>query len=382
MQLYEFQAKKIFQQNGILIPKGEMARTPQDAAKAAMALGGALAIKAQVLVGGRGLAGGIKFAERPEQVEKMATQVLGASVKGERPRAVLVEEKLQASRELYCGITYDFINRSPAVIASSRGGVDIETVAREHPQDITRKLIDPLRGYSPYIGREMAAKIGLQGSHALQYANITTALWRIFEHYDAELVETNPLAIVDDQLMALDAKLSIDDKSIQRHQDLMKEIQSLPPDQSDDYALRRLQARELRIPTYIEMQGNIGIIADGAGTGMLTLDLVADSGGKVGAYCEMGGETTAELMENTMKAILSVSSMSVVLVNLIGGLNRMDEMAKGIASYLRKNPTQVPVVVRMSGTMEEEGRRILNSEGILAHDNLYEAVEEAVHLSR
>jgi succinyl-CoA synthetase beta subunit len=207
-------------------------------------------------------------------------------------------------------------------------------------------------------------------------------LWCIFEKHDAELVEANPLAITGDRLVALDAKLNLDDKSITRQSDLMRSIQPLPSDQKDSLQHRRSRARELEIPTYIEMQGNIGVVADGAGTGMLTLDLVNDFGGRTGVYCEMGGETTAGLMENTMKAVLSVSSTRVVLVNLIGGLNRMDEMAKGIAHYLKKHRTSVPIVVRMSGTMEEEGRRILSGERIQTHDNLYEAVEEAARLAR
>lgn len=382
MQLYEFQAKMVFEQNGISIPRGRMAHTARDAAEVARELGCPVAIKAKVFTGGRGLAGGIKFADNPEQAERAASQVLATPIKGERPRAVLVEEKLQVSRELYSGVTYDFRMKSPVVIASSYGGVDIETTAREHPQDIARKLIDPFKGFNPYIGREIATEIGLQGNEAVRYANAMAALWRIFEQYDAELVEANPLAIIGDQLIALDAKLNLDDKSISRQADLMKNIQHIPPDQSEGFEYRRYRAKETGIPTYIEMQGNIGVIADGAGTGMLTLDLVTDSGGRTGVYCEMGGEATAQLMENAMNTALSVSSTRVVLVNLIGGLNRMDEMARGIASYLKKYSTKVPIVVRMSGTMEEEGRRILSSMGIVAHDNLYKAVDEATRLSR
>lgn len=304
------------------------------------------------------------------------------SLKGEKPRAVLVEEKLQASKELYAGMTYDFNLMCPVAIASSHGGVDIETLAKEHPRDIVRKPIDPFRSFKPYMGRAMAAEIGLQGILSIQYANVMNSLWRIFEQHDAELVETNPLAIVGDRLIALDAKLNLDDKSLFRQSTLLNNIEPMPPPRSEGVESRRSRAKEMGIPTYMEMEGNIGAIADGAGTGMLTLDLVVDSGGKIGVYCEMGGETTAELMENTMKAVLSVERTHVILINLIGGLNRMDEMARGITNYLKKHPTKVPVVVRMSGTMEEDGRRILGTEGIQAYGNLYEAVERAVHLSR
>lgn len=382
MQLYEFQAKKVFQQNGIPIPKGRLARTAKDAAKVAEELGDALVIKAQVLTGGRGLAGGVKFADSPEQAEKIASGILRSVIRGERPRAVLVEERLKPLRELYTGVTYDFRRKRPVVISSSQGGVDIETVSREHPGAIARKLIDPFKRFEPYVGRELATEIGLQGNKVNEYAHIVSCLWRIFEQCDAELVEANPLAITGDRLVALDAKLNLDDKSVFRQSDFLKSIEPMPTDQGEGYEVRRSRARELGIPTYIEMQGNLGVIADGAGTGMLTLDLVTDSDGKMGVYCEMGGEATSELMENAMKAILSVNSTRVVLINLIGGLNRMDEMAEGITSYLRNHPTKIPVVIRMSGTMEEEGRRILSAAGIQAYDNLYEAVEKALHLSR
>jgi len=382
LNLYEFQSKRIFSENGISIPRGRCAESAEEAVEVANEIQRPVVVKAQVLVGGRGLAGGIRFAKNPEETGKVASQMLGGLVKGEKTRIVLVEEKLEASSELYAGVTYDFRKKCPVIVASSRGGVDIETVAREHPQDIARSTIDSLRGFAPYIGRELAAEIGLKGNVSVQYANVVAALWRIFERHDAELVEANPLATVGDRLVALDAKLNIDDKAFFRQKDLMDKIRQIPTDRLEGFEIRRYQARQMGIPTYIEMEGNLGVIADGAGTGMLTLDLIADAAGNTGVYCEMGGEATAELMENTLKAVLSVNRTRVVLVNLIGGLNRMDEMAKGITSYLKKNPTRIPIIVRMSGTMEEEGRRVLGEIGIHAYDDLYEAVENAVHLSK
>mgnify|MGYP001093530212 CR=1 FL=1 len=382
MNLYEFQSKRIFSENGIPIPRGRCVESAEEAAQVASEIQRSVVVKAQVLVGGRGLAGGVRFAENPEETGKVASQILGGMVKGQKTRIVLVEEKLEASSELYAGVTYDFRMKCPVIVASSRGGVDIETVAREHPQDIARITIDSLRGFSPYIGRELASEIRLKANVSFQYANVVAALWHIFKRYDAELVEANPLAIVGDRLVALDAKLSLDEKASFRQKDLMDRIEQIPIDRLEGFEIRRYRARQMGIPTYIEMEGNLGVVADGAGTGMLTLDLIADSAGKTGVYCEMGGETTMELMENALKAVLSVDRTRVVLVNLIGGLNRMDEMAKGITSYLTKNPTRIPIVVRMSGTMEEEGRRILREIEIHAYDDLYEAVQEAVHLSR
>ncbi|MFH0848432.1 MAG: succinate--CoA ligase subunit beta [archaeon] len=383
MQLYEFQAKRIFGENGITIPKGRLCKTSQEAAEATKLLGKPVIVKAQVLAGGRGLAGGVKAVQNPEEAHEVASQILGMTIKGEKPVGLIVEERIEAIRELYAGVTYDYGKKLPVIMASSRGGVDIETIAKDHPAEIARKDVDPFKGFSAYQGRELAAKIGLNGNSLLQYASIAGALWNIFSKYDAELAEVNPIAVLaDGSLVALDAKLNLDDKSLARQSSLLSRIEKISSSQIDGPTARRIRARELGIPTYIEMDGNIGVIADGAGTGMLTLDLVSDFGGKTGVYCEMGGETTAELMEKTMLATLAFENTKVVLVNLIGGLNLMDEMAKGISNYLRNHPTKVPVVVRISGTNEDEGRRILNADGIRSFDNLYQAVEEAVKLSK
>lgn len=382
MQLYEFQAKRIFQEYGVPIPNGHLATTVQEAVRAANELGQPVAVKAQVLAGGRGLVGGVKFARDSEEVRIVASQVFNMTVRGERPRAILVEEKVASVRELYAAVTWDYVRKRPVVIASSRGGVDIEAVAKELPTAVARKHIDPFKGFNAYHGRELAAQIGLRGNDVVQYADIVNTLWNIFEKHDAELVEANPLAVLENgKLVALDAKLNLDDKSIFRQSSLISRIEQLPVCRSEGMEHRRARARQLGIPTYIEMEGNIGVVADGAGSGMLTLDMIADAGGKTRVYCEMGGEATPELMENTMLAALTVQNLRILLINLIGGLNRMDEMARGITSYLAKHPTQVPIVVRMSGTMEEEGRRILTANGIQFFANLHEAVEKGVSLS-
>jgi len=383
IRLYEFQAKRIFEENGIPIPRGSLCRTPGEAMEAAKKLAGPVVLKAQVLVGGRGLAGGIKFGEDSEEVGKLASQVLDTPVKDERPSALLVEQRLEVTRELYAGVTYDYRQKRPVVLASSRGGVDIETVARENPADMAETRIDPFKGFNCYQARELAAEIQLTGNELVQYSNILSALWNVFRKHDAELVEANPLAVLPEgKLVALDAKMSLDDKSVARQSSMLNRIGRIPPSQTEGLEARRARAKELGIPTYIEMQGNMGIVADGAGSGMLTLDLVTDYGGKTRVYCEMGGETTAELMENTLLAALAVKDLRVVLINLIGGLNLMDEMAKGITSYLRKHPTKVPIIVRMSGTNQDEGRRILTAGGIRWFDSLDEAVEKAVGVSR
>lgn len=384
VQVYEFQAKQIFDSYGLRIPIGRLASTAEGASQVAISIQRPVAVKAQVLSGGRGLSGGVRFGRDSTEVYEIASQLLKMTLKGETPKALLVEERLEQVRELYAGVTWDYSQKLAVLIASSRGGVDIEDMAKNHPSEVVRTHIDPFKGFHAYQGREIASKIGLEGNELVQYANAIACLWDIFSKHDAELVEANPLALLKDgRLIALDAKLIIDDKSIFRQSDLLSSLEALPQVEVKGLEFRRARAKELGIPTYIEMdQGEIGVVADGAGSGMLTLDLVSDLGGRTRVYCEMGGEATAELMQNVILAVFEVEGIRTVLINLIGGLNRMDDMAQGIASCLSKHPTGIAIVVRMSGTMQEEGRRILADNGIPFFDDLHQAVQEAVSFSR
>jgi succinyl-CoA synthetase beta subunit len=376
MQLYEFQAKSILRKHGIRVPNGQITRTPREAAEVAQEIGTPVAIKAQVLSGGRGLAGAVKFSDNVREVGAVASSILEMNLGGEKPTTVLIEEKMNLVKEYYCAVTWDYRNKCPVLVASSRGGMNIEAITRDRPLEVVQVRIDPHLGYSQYMGRQLAAKIGLRDSEIIKFAKVVNALWSIFYEYDAELVEVNPLGLLNNgDFAAIDAKLNMDDKSLFRQIDRLKEMPVLPIDQNNGLNYRRLRARQLGIPTYIEMDGDIGIVADGAGTGMLTLDLLNDAGGKVRAYCELGGEATAELIEKALLTIVNAGNVRVILINLIGGLNRMDEMAAGIVEYVTKNTTQVPIVVRMTGTQEDEGRRILAENGIQYFDDLYDAIQ-------
>jgi len=383
MQLYEFQAKSILRKHGILVPSGQVAKTAEEAVKFATEIGMPVAIKAQVLSGGRGLAGAVKFAENIPNVATATSSILEMNIRGEMPTAVVIEEKMNLMKEFYCAVTWDFRHRCPVLIASSKGGMDIEAIARDHPLDMVQIPIDPYLGYSEYMGRQLATRISLTGGEVVKFARIVNILWEIFNQYDAELVEVNPLGLLSNgDFVAVDAKLNMDDKSLFRQVDRTKEKQGPPIDQKNGLAYRRLRSRELGIPTYIEMTGDIGIVADGAGTGMLTLDLVRDAGGNVRAYCELGGEATAELIENALCTIKNAGNVSIVLVNLIGGLNRMDEMAHGIVNYVTKCPSEIPIIVRMTGTQEDEGRRILAERGVQYFDDLYDAIQTVISTKR
>jgi succinyl-CoA synthetase beta subunit len=297
--------------------------------------------------------------------------------------SVLVEEKIQIDREYYASVTLDYDNRCPVVIVSSEGGVDIEATAREHPEAIVRELVDRQLGLTDYQARRIAKKVGLEGREMMQFAGVISSLHRIIHEYDASLVEINPLVLSGEMgFIAADAKIILDDSAYFRHRELYAGLEADKRMPEGGGGLRKVLAEKAEIPTYIELGGCIGIIADGAGTGMLTFDLVKDHGGEIETYCELGGKATPALIEEAMRIVLSNEKVRALLINLIGGLNRMDEMAEGIVAYVSENrPVEAEVVVRMSGTMEREGREILRTQGITAYDNIYEAIERAVELS-
>jgi len=383
MNLFEFQAKRIFRQEGIPVPRGGVATDALEAEKIAKELGGSVALKAQVLVGGRGLAGGVKFAENPFEARKLAKAMLASEIKGEEIRKILVEEKIPTRSEFYASVTIDQEARTPMVIATSEGGVEIELVAERSPEKIIERKIDVFKGFSDFEGRSIAKKVCIDEKRVESFARILKILYNTFEKYEAELVEINPLALTtNDEFVAVDAKLNIDARASFRHRELIDEIQKEFVRPASGAKLREVKAVEAGLTSYFELDGNIGIICDGAGTGMLTLDIVKDLGGEPANFCELGGVTSPKLMENAMEVVLSNPKVEVLLVNFIGGLNRMDEMAEGITKFLNEKRTSVPLVVRMTGTMEDVGREMLKKAGISSYDNIYDAVEKIMELAR
>jgi len=387
MRLYEFQAKRIFVENGIKVPRGIVASSSYEVFDVVKEFGAPVIIKAQVLVGGRGLAGGVKSAEDEYEAREIADQLIGGSLKNEDIASVLVEEKVSIEKEFFAGALIDYQSKSPVIIASSKGGVDIESIALENSKEIIIEKLDDKIGLTDYIARRIAKAVGLKGRSMLSFANILQSIFSILKKYDATLVEVNPLALTaEGKFIAVDAKITLDDNASFRQSELFNVLKSEKPKPGQGSKLRKYQAEKADIPTYLELAGNIGIIADGAGTGMLTLDLTKDYGGEVESYCELGGRATPKLIEEAMKIVLSNEEVNVLLINLIGGLNRMDEMAQGITSYIANKGKEVrneqEIVVRMSGTLEEEGRRILAGSGVSSFDNIYDAIERVVEASR
>lgn len=388
MRLYEFQAKELFAEYGIKIPRGKVAHSAKEARKIAAEIGSPIAVKAQVLVGGRGLAGGIKFADDTKEAEEASSRIIGKSLKNENVNCLLIEEKLDILTEYYLGVTIDYKSKCIVVIASSKGGIDIEKIALEHPDQIFKEEIRPSLGLTDFQTRRITKNIGFERRNQRKFSTVVKALYMLFQAVDATLVEINPLALTtDDQIIAADAKMTLDDNASFRHRELYSRLKSVKIRPKEGKNLRKTMTEEAKIPTYIELSGNIGIISDGAGTGMSTFDLTRDFGGKIESYCELGGRATPEIIQEAMDIVSSNDNVNIILINLIGGLNRMDEMAQGITSFLSKKKnrrwgsSKHSIVVRMSGTLEDEGRRILGNAGMISYDNIYDAIEKAVALS-
>lgn len=374
MKLLEFQAKKMFAENGIPVPRGTLI----DDMDALAGLHFPSVLKAQIPVGGRGKAGVVRRAANHMEAQEMAAAIIATKVNGYTVSTLLAEEAMTIRKELYlCGLNDKECNR-PMFIYSREGGVDIEQLAREAPKKILRKTIDPLVGLMEYDIRDMARGLGIVCDET--FAAVVKGIWAILRRQDATMVEINPLAMTEAGLIALDGKITLDDNAGYRNGDRQQKIKS----EQQGRVLREKSAAEDLAEryeiAYVLLDGDIGIIADGAGTGMLTLDLVKDLGGRPANFCEMGGKAAAEAAEQAMEIVLANPKVKSLLISLIGGLTRMDQVAEGIDAYLRKNGSPVPIAVRMCGTMAEEGIRILASHGISAQADLVATAKMAVQV--
>lgn len=373
MKLYEYEAKEIASRYGIPVPRGKLARTPDEAYIVASELGASV-IKAQVLVGGRGLAGGVKVAHTPWEAREAAFKLLESSIRGVKVNVVLVEEKICVSRELYLSLTIDRAMRKPVFLVSEMGGVEIEDLARKYPGKVHRIHVDPEVGYSDYMSRIALSALNLPWSSLSELSSIMRSMYRIMVEYDAELVEFNPLAYsCEGKLIALDAKIIIDDNSLPRHPDL----QGLYGRELTSYEKK---ARELGF-SYVELDGDIGVISNGAGLTMATMDSILFYGGKPANFLDIGGGASRERVREAVKLMLNHPRTRVLLVNIFGGITRCDEVALGIIEALKEESHVKPIVVRMLGTNEEEGRRLLLEQGISVFVEMDDAVKTAVDLT-
>ena len=375
----------MFAKYGIPVPKGGVASTPAEAKKIAAELGGRVVIKAQVYAGGRGKGGGIKTAQSLNEVEKLAGEIIGmrlithqTSANGVPVNKVLVEEEGAIAGELYLGIVIDSAKGMPVIMASEAGGMDIEEVAAKTPEKILKEHVDPMIGFQPFLGRRLAFGLNLKAELIRPMGQLIGNLFRVFKEQDASLVEINPLVITSDgKLLALDAKLNLDDNAVFRHSDYPELRDPAQEDKLD------LEAAKHNL-TYIRLDGDVGCMVNGAGLAMATMDIIKLMGAEPANFLDVGGGASEEMVSNAFILLLSDPKVKAALVNIFGGILRCDIVARGIIEASKQRDIKVPIVVRMRGTNVEEGLSLLTESGlpiILAKD-LKDAAEKVVAARR
>ncbi|HEX2196125.1 MAG TPA: ADP-forming succinate--CoA ligase subunit beta [Actinomycetota bacterium] len=353
MDLFEYQGKELLRKFEVPVPEGRVATTPDEAAEAAKGLGGRVVVKAQVQVGGRGKAGGIKLAGSPEEARDVASQILGMDIKGHVVKRVLVERAGDIKAEYYCSFLLDRSNRDFLGMMSAKGGIDIEEVAETDPDAIAMVHVDPLLGMSDFHARAMVFGAGLDAEARKDAIALLPKLYRAFVELDASLVEVNPLVLTGEgRVVALDAKVSLDDSAAYRHPmfDQLKAAHEIPEQER--------VAKEKGL-NFIKLEGDVGIIGNGAGLVMSTLDVVKAAGGEAANFLDVGGGAGAELLSSALEVITSNPEVRSVLINIFGGITRCDLVAEGIIDALGRLDVKVPIVVRLDGTNAEQGRKML-----------------------
>lgn len=376
MKLQEYQSKQIFAEHGIAIPKGRVVSSAHEARTAAEELGGRVVIKSQVLVGGRGKAGGIRLVDTPEEAELAATEILGKQIKGLPVRKILVDEAADISTEIYLGVTNDRSRRRPVIMASAEGGVEIEEVARTDPGKIFRVHVDPLLGLREYQARYLAAGIELPREIWREFISIAASLYEAYVESDASLAEINPLVMTrKGSLLALDGKMVVDDNGLFRHPDLaeMRDIDAEAPAERE--------ARKFGL-SYVKLDGNIGCMVNGAGLAMATMDVIHLFGGAPANFLDIGGGAGPDKVEAALEIIMSDPNVDAVLLNIFGGITRCDDVARGILAAMAEIDRKIPMVTRLVGTNEVEGRKLLSDADMVTASSLAEAAQKAVEVAK
>jgi len=378
VNLREYQAKELFARYGLPVLPGQVAGTPEEARDIAASIGGPVVVKAQVLVGGRGKAGGIKLARDPEEAFARAREILALTIKGLPVRSVLVAQAAEIARELYLAIVLDRSRKLPLVMFSSEGGVDIEEVARVSPEKIVRRHV-PLEGLRAYRARALFQPVLGRGALVSQAADVLLKLWRVYSEGDCQLAEINPLAVTPEgRVLALDAKVILDDNAEFRHREW--EHWRDPGEETPGERL----AREKGL-SYVKLDGDIGCVVNGAGLAMATMDLVKHYGGEPANFLDIGGSSSPEKVTAALKIITGdgrdrggAPRVRAILFNIFGGITRCDDVANGIVQSLAESPLSVPLVIRLTGTNEEAARRILAERGLTATTEMDEGVREVI----
>ena len=386
MNLMEYQGKELFKRTGIPVPRSRHALTPEAVSEFIEETPGEWVVKAQVLMGGRGKAGKIKMASGASQGRAAAQEIMATPMppnrqnpKGEPVNSLLVEERLAIAKEAYSAITIDRAARKPVIVVSRFGGMEIEEVAEQHPESIAKFYVDTTIGYSPFIGRELAFSAQLDPGYRKAFPLIAGALYDLFFRYGAKLVEINPLALTNDgRVVASDAKVELDDDALFRNPELEEWRKALPLDEDE---LLAAQAG-VGIRNFRRFPGKVGTLANGAGLAMATMDAVANAGGEVADFLDVGGGANAQRVRNCYELVVNNTGATVFFINIFGGITRGDEVARGIVGAMEQTASRkIPLVIRLTGTNEEEGRRILKAAGMTPVETMDEGAREAVRLS-
>jgi succinyl-CoA synthetase beta subunit len=380
VDLYEYQGKELFARAGIPVSEGRLATTPEEARAAAEELGGQVVVKAQVLTGGRGKAGGIKLAETPDEAQERAREILGLDIRGHVVRRLWIEQASDIAKEYYLSVTFDRGEKKPLFMFTTQGGVDIEEVAAESPEALARLHVEPLVGFQPWQARWLCFTAGLEDpGEQKQVMAMVAKLYGAFVDLDAMLCEINPLIVTPEgEVKALDSKFTVDDNALFRHPDVdeMRDIEAADP--------RERLAREKGV-TYVKLDGEIGILGNGAGLVMATLDVIDQVGGRPANFCDLGGGGDAQGVVDALEVITSDDQVEAILFNIFGGITRCDEVARGILTALGQMTIEHPIVVRLDGTNAEEGRQMLVDAAppdLYVEETMLSAAERVVEVAK
>jgi len=358
MKIYEYQAKEIFKRYGIPVPDGDIAETPDDAKRIAERLGGKVVVKAQVHIGGRGKAGGVKLASHPDDTYEKANKIIGMDIKGLKVKKVLITKAVEIKSESYIGIVIDRKSKKPVFMVSRAGGIDIEEVARETPEKIYKLTIDPVYGLFPHQARLLAYKLYDDPKIVKEAQKTITGLYNAFVSIDASLAEINPFVVSNNgNVWAVDAKVVLDDNGLLKHPEF-EELRDVAPDEE-----KEIMAKKMGL-SYIKLNGNIGCVVNGAGLAMATMDVIKYFGGEPANFLDIGGSSNPEKVKNAMNILLSDKNVKGVWFNIFGGITRCDDVAKGMVEAFSEMKVSLPVVVRLTGTNESRGKEILENSGL------------------
>jgi len=385
MKIHEYQAKRILAQHGVAVPRGEVAHSVDEAREAAKRIGGRVVVKAQIHAGGRGKGGGVKVAANADEAAEIARNMIGMNLvthqtgpAGRQVRCVLIEEAVDIDKEYYLGLVIDRSTERPVMMASTEGGMEIEAVAAKTPEKILKEQIDPIAGFQPFDGRKLAFGLGLPGPLANKAAAFMSGLYKAFTASDASLAEINPLLLTKGgEFIALDAKMNFDDNALFRHPDI-KELRDLNEEDPLEVEASKFSLN------YIKLDGNVGCMVNGAGLAMATMDIIKLAGGEPANFLDVGGGASAQQVENAFRILLSDKNVKAVLINIFGGILRCDVLAKGVVEAVKNVKIDIPIVVRLEGTNNEEGGRILKDSGLnfTVAPGMKEAADKVVALAK